>query len=53
MTSSSPNLDLININSYPKFGQNASVYSQDIQRKRNSDLNIGPYLCYKFAEIDV
>ena len=34
-----PNLDLININVYPKFGQISSICSEDIERKRNSDKN--------------
>ena len=42
MTANNPNLDLSNINSYIKFGQNMSIYSQDIERKRNADINQGP-----------
>ena len=30
-----PNLDLVNINAYAKFGQIPSIRSQDIERKRN------------------
>ena len=37
-----PNLDLVSINAYAKFGQNPSICSQDIERKQNSDLNKGP-----------
>ena len=38
-----PNLDLVDINAYAKFGQNPSICSQDtcIERKQNSDLNQG------------
>ena len=37
-----PNLDLINVNVYTKFGLILSIGSQDIERKRNSDINQGP-----------
>ena len=36
-----PNLDLININVYTNFGKILSIRSQDIERKRNSDINQG------------
>ena len=39
MTFYNPNLDLINVNVYTKFGQILSIASQDIERKRNSDVN--------------
>ena len=32
-----PILDLVNINTYIKFGENLSILSQDIERKRNVD----------------
>ena len=32
MTANSPNVDLVSINSYIKFGQNMSICSQDIER---------------------
>ena len=35
MTGNSPNLDLININAYIKFGEILSIYFQDIERKQN------------------
>ena len=35
-------LDLINIDAHTKFGLIMSICSQDIERKRNSDLNKGP-----------
>ena len=37
-----PNLDIINVNVYTKFGLILSIGSQDIERKRNSDINQGP-----------
>ena len=42
MTLYNPNLDLINVNVYTKFGLILSIGSQDIERKRNSDINQGP-----------
>ena len=35
-------LDIVNINAYAKFGQIPPTYSQDIERKRNSDIIQGP-----------
>ena len=37
-----PNLDIINVNVYTKFGLILSIVSQDIERKRNSNINQGP-----------
>ena len=37
-----PNLDLVNMNAYIKFGENLSIASQDIEAKWNSGLNQGP-----------
>ena len=37
-----PNLDLVHINAYAKFGQIPLICSQDIERKRNLDINQGP-----------
>ena len=37
-----PNLDLINVNVYTKFGSILSIGSKDIEQKRNSDINQGP-----------
>ena len=42
MTLYNPNLDIINVNVYTKFGQILSIGSQDIERKRNFDINQGP-----------
>ena len=36
-----PNLDVININVYTKFGSILSINSQDIERKQNSNNNQG------------
>ena len=42
MTLYNPNLDLIKVNVYTKFDEILSIGSQDIERKRNSDINQGP-----------
>ena len=42
MTGNNPKLDLVNVNVHTKFGQILSIRSQDIERKRNSDVNQGP-----------
>ena len=42
LTLYNPNLDTINVNVYTKFGLILSIGSQDIERKRNSDINQGP-----------
>ena len=34
--------DHVNVDVHTKFGQILFVDSQDIERKRNSDINIGP-----------
>ena len=41
MTLNNPNLDLINCIVYTKFGYILSIGSQDIERKRSSDINQG------------
>ena len=53
LTRNNPNLDLVNTNAYANFGQLPFICVQDIERKQNSDINQGPFLCYKFAKIDV
>ena len=45
------NVDLVNDYVYTKFGLNQSIRFQDIEQKLNSDVNQGPLLCCKFAEI--
>ena len=42
MTGNNPKLDLVNVDVHTKFGQIQSIHSQDIQQKRNSDINQGP-----------
>ena len=42
LTLYNPNLDTININVYTKFGLILSIGSQDIERKRNFEINQGP-----------
>ena len=42
MTGNNPKLDLVNVDVHTKFGRILSIRSQDIERKRNSDLNQGP-----------
>ena len=42
MTGNNPKLDLVNDDVHPKFGRILSIRSQDIERKRNSDVNQGP-----------
>ena len=44
MTLYNPNLDLVNANVYTNFGQILPIGSQDIERKRNSDINQGSLL---------
>ena len=42
MKVNNPKLDLVNINAHTKFGKIQSICSQDIGRKRKSDINQGP-----------
>ena len=39
MTGNNPKLDLVNVDVHTKFSLIMSIRSQDIERKRNSDLN--------------
>ena len=41
MTGNNPKQDLVNADVHTKFGQILSICSQDIERKRNSDVNQG------------
>ena len=41
MINNNPNLDIVNMNAYTKFGEILSICSQDIERKQNSDINQG------------
>ena len=42
MTGNNPKLDLVNVDGHTKRCQILSIGSQDIERKRNSDVNQGP-----------
>ena len=42
MTGNNPKLDLVNDDGHTKFGQILSIRSQDIEWKRNSEVNQGP-----------
>ena len=42
MTGNNPKLDHVNVDVHTKFGQILSIPSQNIERKRNSDVNQGP-----------
>ena len=42
MTGNNPKLDLVNDDVHTNFGLILSIPSQDIERKRNSDVNQGP-----------
>ena len=41
-TGNNPKLDLVNVDAHEKIGQILSIRSQDIEWKRNSDVNQGP-----------
>ena len=42
MTGNNPKVDVVNVDVHTKFDQILSIRSQDIERKRNSDVNQGP-----------
>ena len=42
ITGNNPKLDNVNVDVHTKFGRILSMRSQDIERKRNSDVNQGP-----------
>ena len=42
MSGNNPKLDLVNDDVHTKFGRILSIRSQDIEQKRNSDVNQGP-----------
>ena len=42
MTGNNPKLDLVNVDVHTKFGRILLIRFQDIERKRNSDVNQGP-----------
>ena len=41
MTGNNPKLDLVNVDVHTKFGLILSICSQDIEQKRNSEVNQG------------
>ena len=41
MTGNNHKLDLVNVDMHTKYGQILSICSQDIEQKRNSDVNQG------------
>ena len=41
LTGNNPKLGLVDVDVHTKFGQILSIHSQDIERKRNSDVNQG------------
>ena len=45
-----PNVDLVNMNAYIKFGELMTICSQYIEWKQNLGANQGPLLWYKCAE---
>ena len=52
ITGNDPKLDLVNVDVHTKSGQILSFRSQDIERKRNSEVNQGPLLLKNFAKND-
>ena len=50
MMCNNPNVDLVNMNAYIKFGEILSICSQDIERKRNFYVDQGPKLWYRCAK---
>ena len=46
-----PNLDIINVNVYTKFGKILSIGSQDIERKGNSNINQRAITLLQICEI--
>ena len=45
-----PKLDLVNVDVHTNFGNILSMRSQDIERKRNYDVNQEPLLYQNFAK---
>ena len=52
VTGNNPKLDLVNVDVHTNFGQILSNRSQDIERKRNSDVNQGQLLRQNFVKND-
>ena len=51
MNCNNPNVDLVNMNAYIKFGEILSICSEDNERRRNFGVNQGPELWYKCAKM--
>ena len=52
MMGNNPKLDLVNVDMHTNFGQILSISSQDIEQKRNSEVNQGLLLRQNFAKND-
>ena len=52
LTGNNPKLDLVKVDARKKIGKIMSIRSQDIERKRNSDVNQGLLLRQNFAKND-
>ena len=52
MTGNNPKLDLVIVDVHTKFGDILWIYSQDIERKRNFDVNQGQKLHQILAKND-
>ena len=50
MMCNNPNVDLVNMKAYIKFGEILSICSQDIDRKLNLSVNQGLLRWYKCAK---
>ena len=50
MMDNNPKLGLVDVDVHTKFGQILSIHSQDIERKRNSDVNQGSVTVSKFGK---
>ena len=53
LLSNHPSLHLVNINAYTKFERNPQINSQDIEHKRNSDVDQGPLLQHQRQECTI
>ena len=51
MMCNNPNIDLVNMNAYIKFGEILSSCSQDIERQRNFGINQGRLLWSYMAKM--
>ena len=53
MTGNYPNIDLVNMHAYIKLGEILSICFQDIEQKRNSDVNQWLYSVKNFRKMTV